>query len=205
MKLISGFLLAAIFLALAVPHAGAASLLDAPISYNAMRTVTVDGKPYTGPVFHMPGRERHEQTMLGMQEVFILDQSQGAGSLIVPALKTMVAFPFPPLLASLLDTTLAKSPLGEEKIGDIAATKYRVDKTAPDGTRGEGFLWISRRGVLMKLAGTVTAPGGHRTIIDMVLSGLQEAPQRPDLFVPPAGLTKLPAEALAPLLGFRLQ
>ena len=198
-------LLIAILLAPFAPMARAASLLDAPLSYSATRSVTVDGKLYTGPMFHEPGRERHEQVMLGMQEVFILDQSQGAGSLILPALKTMVAFPFPPLLSTLLDSSIAKSAQGEETIGGISATKYRVDQTAPDGTHGDGFLWISRRGVLVKLAGTVTAPGGHRTVIDMVLSGLQEGPQKSDLFVAPAGLAKLPAEALAPLLGFKLQ
>lgn len=196
--------LALVALLLACP-AKAADLLDAPVSFSATRTVTVDGKVYTGPMFHVPGRERHEQSLLGMQEVFILDDQQSAGVLVMPAIKTMVEFPFPPLLTSLLDSSLAKSALGEEKVDDVPATKYRVEKTAPDGTRGEGFLWISRRGVLLKLAGTVTAPGGHRTAIQMALSDVREAPQAPALFTPPLGLNKLPAEALAPLLGFRLQ
>ena len=203
-RLISFFVMLAAAL-LAGETVQAAALLDAPVSYSATRNVTVDGKLYTGPMYHEPGRERHEQVMLGMQEIFLLDQNQGAGSLILPALKTMVAFPFPPLLATLLDPSLTKSPEGEETIAGVPATRYRIDRTAPDGTRGNGFLWISRRGVLMKLAGTVTAPGGHRTVIDMVLSGFQEAPQNPDLFVTPTGLAKLPAEALAPLLGFKLQ
>jgi len=185
--------------------ARAADLLDAPVSYSATRTVTVNGKVYSGPMFHVPGHERHEQTLLGMAEVFLLDDQQGAAVLVMPALKTMVEFPFPPLMTSLLDSSLAKSAVGEEKIDDIPATKYRVDKTAPDGTRGEGFLWVSRRGVLLKLAGIVTAPGGHQTAIQMALSDVKEAPQAPALFTPPAGLAKLPAEALAPLLGWKLQ
>jgi hypothetical protein len=185
--------------------AKAADLLDAPVSFSATRTVTVNGKVYIGPMFHVPGHERHEQSLLGMQEVFILDDQQSAGVLVMPALKTMVEFPFPPLLTSLLDSSLAKSALGEEKVDDILATKYRVEETTPDGTRGEGFLWISRRGVLLKMEGTVTAPGGHRTAIQMALSNVREAPQAPALFTPPSGLNKLPAEALAPLLGFRLQ
>jgi len=197
----------AILLSIVATSARAASpaLLDAPLSYSATRTVTVDGKTFTGPMFHMPGRERHEQVLLGMQEVFILDEAQRSGFLVMPALKTMVEFPFPPLLGALTEPGLRKDALGEEKVGDIPATKYRVEKTAADGTHGEGFLWISARGVLLKLAGSVTAPGGHRTTIDMVLSGLKEGPQKPELFTPPQGLTRLPAEALAPLFGARLQ
>ncbi len=198
------FLLALTALFFASP-AKAGDVLDAPVSYSATRTVTVNGKVYTGPMFHVPGRERHEQTLLGMQEVFILDDQQSSGVLVMPALKTMVAFPFPALLTSLLASSRGKSGLGEEKIDGIAATKYPVDDTAPDGTRGQGFLWISRRGVLMKMDGTVIAPGGHRTAIQMVLSDVKEAPQAPALFAPPPGLASLPVEAVAPLLGFRLQ
>lgn len=195
----------ALLLALRAGPTRAADLLDAPVSFSATRTVTVNGKVYTGPMFHVPGRERHEQTLLGMQEVFLLDDQQGAAMLVMPALKTEVDFPFPPLMTSLLDSSLAKTALGEEQVDEVPATKYRVDKTAPDGTRGEGFLWISRRGVLLKLDGTVTAPGGHRTAIQMALSDVKEAPQSPALFAPPSGFSKLPAEALAPLLGWKLQ
>jgi hypothetical protein len=197
--------LAIAFALVAVTPARATGLLDAAISFSATRTVTVNGKPYTGPMFHIPGHERHEQVLLGMQEVFLLDDTQQAGQVILPALKTMIEFPFPPLLAALTDPAMRRDAVGEEKVGDIAATKYRVAQTTPDGTRGEGFLWISRRGVLLKLAGTVTAPGGHRTTIDMALSDVKEAPQNATLFEPPSGLNKLPAEALAPLLGLRLQ
>ena len=199
-------LLAAVVVALiAAAPARATGLLDAAVSFSAMRTVMVNGKPYTGPMFHIPGHERHEQVLLGMQEVFLLDDVQQAGQVVLPALKTMIEFPFPPLLAALTDPAMRKDAVGEEKVGDIAATKYRVGKTAPDGTRGDGFLWISRRGVLLKMAGTVTAPGGHRTTIDMALTDVKEAPQDASLFTPPSGLNKLPAEALAPLLGIKLQ
>lgn len=198
-------LLIALFaLGLAAP-ARAAGILDAPLSYSATRTVTVDGKTYQGRVFHIPGRERHDQELLGMNDVFILDGKQESGFVVLPALKTMIEFPFPSLLAALNDPALKKIPEGEETVDGFPTTKYRIDRTAPDGTRGAGFAWISRRGVLMKLAGTVTAPHGHKTRIEMVLSGFNEAPQSAALFTPPPGLTVLPAAALAPLLGFKLQ
>jgi hypothetical protein len=181
--------------------ARALGILDAPLSYSATRTVTVDGRTYTGAMFHEPGHERHDQVLLGMQGFFILDDAQSSGVFVMPALKTMIEFPFPPILGTLIGPDLKKIPLGDETIDGVATTKYRVTQTAADGTRGEGFLWISRRGVLMKLTGTVTAPGGHRTTVAMALSGMKEGPQQADLFTPPAGLTRLPAAALTPLLG----
>lgn len=185
--------------------ARALGILDAPVSYSATRTVTVDGRTYTGAMFHEPGRERHDQVLLGMQGFFILDEARRSGVFVMPGLKTMIDFSFPPLLGALTGPDLKKAALGDETVDGVATTKYRITQTAADGTRGEGFLWISHRGVLMKLAGTVTAPGGHRTTIAMALSDMKVGPQKADLFTPPAGLTHLPATALAPLLGVTMQ
>jgi hypothetical protein len=201
MKAMTRFsLLVAWLLVLAGP-ASAAGLLDAPVSFSAQRSVTVNGRTYIGPMYHVPGQERHEQALFGIQQVYILDDESGEGYLILPGLKTYIQYPFPPLLSALVDNDLAKKPLGEETIAGIPAAKYRVDHTAPDGTHGEGFAWISKRGVLMKLDGTMTAPGGHKTTIAMVLSDVKEGPQKPALFAAPQGMTELPLEALAPLFN----
>ncbi len=188
-------------LLLALP-ARAAALFDAPISFSAVRTVTIDGKPYTGPMFHEPGRERDEQKLGAMDMAFILDGQSGQGFLVVPSVKTYVTFPFPPMLMALVDAQMEKEqPVGEETIDRIPTTKYRVEKTTSDGTHGEGFVWISKRGVLMRLDGVVTSPSGRKTKIAMKLADVKEGPQKPELFAPPAGMNELPFQALAPLLN----
>jgi hypothetical protein len=193
-------LLVLLLLTLAGP-ASAAGLLDAPISFTAERSVTVNGQTYVGPMFHEPGRERHEQTLLGMAQVYILDDEGGVGYMVLPGLKTYIQFPFPPLLSALIDGNIQNQPVGEEMVSGIPTTKYRVDHASPDGTRGQGFAWVSKRGVLMKLDGTMIAPGGHKTTIALVMSQVKEGPQKPSLFAAPQGMTQLPLEALAPLLG----
>lgn len=188
--------------AVALPlTARSAALLDAPVSFAATRTVTVDGKAYTGPMFHEPGRERDEQKLGAMDMDFILDGQSGQGFLVVPSIKTFVTFPFPPLLSALIDSEMQKTPVGDEAIDHIPTTKYRVDKTTPDGTHGEGFVWISKRGVMMRLDGLVTAPGGHKTKIALQLANVKEGPQKPEIFAPPTGMNELPFQALAPLLN----
>src|SRR6185312_11431401 len=125
---------------LALP-AHAAALLDAPISFSAMRTVMIDGKPYTGPMFHEPGRERDEQKLGAMDMAFILDSQSSQGFLVVPSIKTYVTFPFPPMLSALVDAEMEKQkPVGEEAVDHIPTTKYRVEKTTSDGSHGEGFV-----------------------------------------------------------------
>lgn len=187
-------------LALALP-ARAAALLDAPISFTATRTVVVDGRSYTGRMFHEPGRERDDQKIGAMDFDFILDGQSSQGFLVAPSIKTYVSFPFPPLLSALVDAQMEKDPVGEEAVDHVPTTKYRVDKTTPDGSHGEGFAWVSKRGVLMRLDGLVTSPGGHKTKIAMRLANVKEGPQRPELFAPPTGMNELPFQALAPLLG----
>jgi hypothetical protein len=185
---------------LALP-ARAAALLDAPISFSATRTVIIDGKPYTGTEFHEPGRERDEQKLGAMDMAFILDGQSSQGFLVVPSIKTFVSFPFPPLLSALVDAEMETTPLADETVDHVPTTKYRVEKTTPDGSHGEGFVWVSKRGVLMRLDGVVTSPNGRKTKIAMHLADVKEGPQKPELFAPPVGMNELPFQALAPLLG----
>jgi len=182
--------------------AHASALLDAPISFSATRTVTIDGKPYTGPMFHEPGRERDEQRLGAMDMAFILDSHSSQGFLVVPSVKTYVTFPFPPMLSALVDAQMEKQkPVGEEPVDRVPTIKYRVEQTTSDGSHGEGFVWVSKRGVLMRLDGVVTSPSGHKTKIAMKLADFKEGPQNPDLFAPPANMNELPFQALAPLLN----
>jgi hypothetical protein len=187
----------------AVASRGQAALLgDAAIPYSAERTVTVNGKSYTGMVFHSPGHDRHEQAIQGIPEVVILDAAAKQGFLVLPGLKSYVAFVFPKVMAALDDPSLRRAPVGEEMVGGVPTTKYRVDHTTSDGAHAQGFVWVSAQGVMMRLDGTVTRPGGsHPTAISMALARLAIGPQDPALFVVPPGLVKLPAAALEGLLG----
>jgi hypothetical protein len=189
--------------ALAAP-ARAAMLGDATQPFRAQRTVTIDGRTYTGAVFVEPGHQRHEQDLFGMHEVFLLDIAAARGILVLPSVKTFVAFPLPPLMAELDAPDLVSDPEGEAVVAGVKTTKYRIDHTAADGSRAQGHLWVSRADVLMKLDVTVTrAHSGKPVDIAMELSHVETGTVDPGLFAPPDGFAELPAEALEPLLGAR--
>lgn len=187
--------------ALSLP-ARAAMFGDASVAYSAERTVTVNGRSYTGMVFHVPGHERHEQEIQGISEVVILDATDKHAFLIVPMLKSYIAFGFPSLMAELDAPDLRRDPVGRETVNGVRTTKYRIDHVSADGSRAQGFAWLGPQGVLMRIDGTMTRGGGGKPLaIRMELANLALGPQDPALFKVPPGLAKLPAQALEPLFG----
>jgi hypothetical protein len=177
---------------------------DAAVSYSAERTVVVNGHSYTGMVFHTPGHDRHEQEIQGIPEVILLDAAAKQGILLLPGLNSYLPFAFPRLMAELDDPSWRRVPHGEEVVNGVRTTKYRIDHTAGDGSRAQGWLWLSAQGVLMRLDGVVTRAGASAgTSIRMELAGLHLGRQDPQLFQIPPGLIKLPSGALEGLLSGR--
>ena len=159
----------------------AAIVGDASVSYSATRTVTVDGKNYPGKVFHTPGKEREDVDINGIPATFILDLDGSEGAVILPALVSYLEFPLPPLLAQLDRRRLNGKAVGEERLNGVGATKYRLDYTASDGTRGEGYLWLSRDNILLRIEGRVLRPHHRPMVLSMALSDRRFGPQAGEL------------------------
>jgi len=183
--------------------ASAAIVGDAQVSYAAVRTLTVDNKSYTGKVFHAPGVDREDQNIQGMELIFILNIPKTTGVVMAPSLTTYADFPLPRLLAEIDSRRLKGNAVGEDTISGLRATKYRLDYAASDGTRGEGFLWLTGDNILVQLEGKITRSGHRPTVVRMELSNIHLGPQNPDLFNIPAGMRRLPPEALEALLNLR--
>jgi hypothetical protein len=195
----------AILALLLVPGlAAAATLSEARIGFTADRTLVVDGRVYQGKIWTMPGRERHEQAIQAFRPVFLLRGDNPLGEVVLPQLHTIVQFAMPPELRLLSHPDLTKNPLGEETVNGIATTKYKIDQTVPEG-HAAGMLWLSRDGIPMKLTGSFTASNGRVSTVRWELRHVKIGPQPAALFEAPQGFSKLPPEAIAPLLGLRLK
>jgi hypothetical protein len=174
---------------------------DTGVAYSAERVLSVNGQRFDGALYAMPGFQRHEQTMAGIQQVAIFDLAQGRGYYIVPSVRTYIDFPIELAVRELGQPDVLGAPLGTERMGGVVATKYRVDHRASDGTRIEGFVWLAASGIPMRGEGAVIETGGKRTPVSWTLSNVRIAPQDPGLFQPPDGFYRLPAAALPGLLG----
>jgi hypothetical protein len=190
--------------ALLATQAGAATLGDAKTGFSADRILVVDGKPYQGKMWTMPGMERHEQDLNGIPAAFVLRGDTPLADLVLPKLHTVVEFLLPPELHLFADPRLTKKPVGHETVGGIATTKYAIDETIPEG-HGAGFLWLSDNGIPMRLEGTFTRTSGKVATLRWELSHVKLGPQPASLFEAPKGFSKLPAEAVAPLLGLKIK
>lgn len=200
-RLVSAILLC---LALAPAAPRAATLCDAHIGFAADRTLVIDGRSYAGKIWTMPGKERHEQVIQGFSPAFLLRADTPLAEIVVPQIKTIVQFVLPPELRLLGHPELKKHPDGEETVNGIATTRYAIDENVPEG-HATGTLWLSAEGIPMRLAGNFTAAKGKVTTVRWELSHVKIGPQPASLFEPPAGYSKLPPEAVAPLLGMRLK
>ena len=184
--------------------ATAATLGEARIGFTADRILVFDSRTYQGKIWTMPGKERHEQAIQAFRPVFLLRADNPLGEVVLPQLHTVVQFAMPPELRLFNHPDLRKNPVGEETVNGIATTKYRIDETVPQG-HAEGMLWLSRDGIPMKLAGSFTAQNGRVSTIRWELNHVKLGPQPAALFEAPEGYSKLPPEAIAPLLGLRLK
>ncbi len=184
--------------------ASAATLGDPEIGFAADRTLVIDGRTYQGKIWAMPGRERHEQAIRTFRPIFLLRTGSPLGEVVLPELKTIVQFALPPELRILDNPALKKHALGQETVDGIATTKYAIEETVPEG-RATGTLWLSRDGIPMRLDGSFTRQSGKVSTVRWELSHVRIGPQPAALFEAPPGFSKLPPEAVAPLLGLKLK
>ena len=182
----------------------AATLCKTKVGFTADRTLVFDGHTYTGKIWAMPGEERHEQEIEAFRPIFLLHGESPLGQVVVPQLKTVVEFVMPRELRLLDSPELKKRPVGQETVNGIATTKYAIDASVSEG-HAQGTLWLSADGIPMKLAGTFVPVHGKTATIRWELNHVKIGPQPAALFEAPRDYSKLPAEAIVPLLGLRLK
>ena len=187
---------------LLLPTAAFARVLgDTGVAYSADRTLSVNGQHFNGVVYAIPGFQRHEQTMGGIPQIAIFNLEAGRGYYIVPSVRTYIDFPIDLAVRELGMADVLGTPVGTERQGGVATTKYHVNHQASDGTRIEGFVWLTASGIPMRGEGAVLEASGKRTPVSWTLSNVHIAPQDPGLFQPPGGFYRLPAAALPGILG----
>ena len=194
----------ALSVVLASAGVDAATLSDSSVGFSAVRTLVIDGKSYVGRMIAMPGRERHEQQIQGFSPVFLLRSDRPLAEIVLAQLHTIVQFALPYELSVFGRPELKKKPVGHETVNGIATTKYAIDESVPEG-HATGALWLSAEGVPMRLAGKFAAQNGKTSDVRWELKDVKIGRQPDALFEAPAGYSKLPPEAVAPLLGLRLK
>jgi hypothetical protein len=197
-------ILALLLLLSAANSARATTLGEAKVGFTAERILVFDGRRYVGRIWQMPGVQRHEQDLQALDPVFILHADSAVGEVLLASLHTVVDFALPDAFSVLDSPQLMRDPEGHETVNGIATTRYRVDMTVPAG-HAAGSLWLSRDGIPMKCDGTFATKDGRVARLHWELRNVRIGRQNAALFEIPKGFSRLPVEAVAPLLGLRLK
>jgi hypothetical protein len=203
--LISCLFLAAGLLAAAPPASAQQLLGDTRVPYSADRTVVTGGKTYVGRVYATPGKQRHEQNVNGLPLVAILRADKRVAWLELAELHVYTDFAFPAAITDYASQEQLGAPIGIERVAGLEAKKYRVERQGADGSQMFGYAWITEDGIVLRLDGSFIAPNGKETKASYELSNIHRGPQPPELFELPPKISRLPPEAVAPLMGIKLK
>jgi hypothetical protein len=202
MRLLRLTLIALSFVFLPRTYILAETLGDARVGFSAERILLLDGGSFVGKMWHMPGKQRHEQDLPGVSPVIILHADSVIGEVLLPQLHTVVEFPLPKALSALGHPDLGH-PIGSASVDGLETVEYALDQDSPDG-HATGSLWLSPDGIPMKCVGKFAAKNGKLSTIVWQLRRVRVGKQDPLLFEIPRGYATLPLEAAAPLLGLRI-
>jgi hypothetical protein len=202
MRVLRFFAFASSFSVLLSTPTTAGTLGDARVGFTAERMLILDGRNYAGRMWHMPGKQRHEQNLQTIKPVFILHTDSAVGQVVLPQLHTVVEFALPIGFSLLSHPDLSK-PIGQASIDGIATTQYLMDQESSEG-HASALLWLSSDGIPMKCEGKFVTRNGKLSTIDWQLYHVRIGVQDAALFEVPRHYAKLSPEAAAPLLGLRL-
>jgi len=198
-----GYVLGFLAAILGMGPAMALPLGDTAVPYDAERIVVTGGKTYTGKIFAIPGRQRHEQVWNGLHLVAILRGDRKLAWVILQDLHVYAELPFPDAITDYADPHLLGAPIGHEDMAGIKVDEYRLEHDGEDGSGLDGWLWMSKDGIVVKIDGHYHSPVTRPISATYHLEKLHLGPQAATLFELPKGLARLPPEAIEPLLELR--
>jgi hypothetical protein len=179
----------------------ALDLLDVPVSYTADFTVSSDKGTYQGTVWHAPGRERRDFGTQGGSQTVLLRRDTDTAYLMKPSQRWYVGLGFQAVgsLAGGIDALkVERHKLGEETLGGVRVTRYRVSAAGPKGSRFDGDAWFSKEGIMVRAEGTLDDGQGRSSDVATALSGLKVGRVDERMFELPAGWLGMDLRSVPP-------
>jgi hypothetical protein len=177
---------------------------DASVPYSADRTVVWKGKSYTGKLFSVPGKQRHEQTINGVHLVAILRADQQTAYLILPDFRLYTAMSFPKAVTEYGGVRRLGKPTGTRTIGGQSANIFPIHTHGSDGSILDGTIWLTDDNMPMRIQGSYAEPGGTPHDLTLELSNVVKRPPDPALFELPHGMSSVKPEMVQSLFELRL-
>ncbi|HXI09684.1 MAG TPA: hypothetical protein VNK06_02670 [Thermodesulfobacteriota bacterium] len=192
MKATARFFLSLFFILAFCAPALSERLPEPLVEYSADTVVTTGGRVTLGKVYHAPYMERQEERTGGRTQVVITRMDLKLVWILMPSERSYVELPVSEAMGrskSPVDLDYKYTTVGPDFVNGTLTTKSSMQATAPDGTAYEGYIWVTREGILVKMTSRVRGMPG--TEYSMELKRLRTGAQPRSLFNVPKGYRKL--------------
>lgn len=195
-------LLALLILAgLCVPPSFAEEFPRPMVDYRADTIMKAEQRGGDGPmtipgkVYFSQGKERREMEMMGRTSVLIQRPDLKLTWMLMPEQRMYMEYAKVPTnqhqdpADNWKNARIEKTRLGSETVNGVATEKYKIVATAADGSTSNGFVWLTKENIPMRIEGEGTAEG-QKTSFFMECSNLKTGALAAELFEVPTGYTR---------------
>lgn len=140
----------------------ASGLPNPRVAYTADSSLELDHITIDSKVFYSPGMLRREEDVGGLKRVFIMRDDLKRAWILLPDDKTyfeLNSYQAKRVKNDLLDSLRDKSLIGAEEIDGVKIKKYEIVAIQPDGTKFDGLMWLTDKGIPIKVEATEMETG----------------------------------------------
>lgn len=188
-----------IFIATLLAFAGIAQAATPPkpqVEYSADSVLETADAKMQGHVNYTPTRERREMVMgRGGEKIFmIMREDKKVAWTLMPADKMYIETNINQANSSTSPDAskykMEHTVIGPDTINGISTTKSKIVMTGPKGEKMDGFMWLSKDNIMVKIDATASDKN-KKTRFMTELSNLKIGKQDAKLFEIPAGYEKM--------------
>ena len=228
----SSILTAACLLLLLASPAQTAEFPYPKVSYSADLKMNMgkgpDGKPMIliGKVYSSNKKERREMVGFGQKSIMIRRRDKGVSWVLIPKRKMYMenqgGSRDKDPESMIREGNLKLTKVGSERVNGMPTTKYRIETVHKDGSRFDGYHWITKKNIPVRMEGSSKGqhfrfdytnikigkqdhrlfeiPSGYQRLAIPEIPGLPSMGRRPGGQMPqgtfPRGMTKEQAEQM---------
>ena len=153
-------------------------------------TMTIPGK-----VYYSKGKERRETEMMGHKSISIRRDDKKLFWILMPGQRMYMQHSLDEQqkddpTAAIYDGDIKMTKLGREKVNGVMTDKYKMTMTDPQEKPMEGFIWLSKENVPIRVKGT-SQEGGEKNHFVVDTTNLKFGRQPGSLFEVPAGYQRM--------------
>lgn len=176
-------------------HAAADPVRKPKVSFSGDMVVKRPGKRTLNiRLYYSATHIRMDVTFLKRSLVTIVDMLKRESIMLLPHRREYLKLPSSARTRAAIDRLVGVQgnlkPVGPEKIGGIATTKYQMTTKTAAGTRFDGYIWLTDDNIMVQSIGKTP-----RGTIHISMRNLRRGKINPALFVVPSGYTeRVPAK-----------